>query len=123
MEEQVIIGISNEVLAKIDALAAKIGITVEQLWPWLVRQQYVEAIYPLAFFTIFSIALFPTYRFLKKVDWSAYNCSVEQIIGAILGTCVVGGACISALRTIAEFSDIFNPQYWALKDLIGMIKW
>ena len=122
MEEQVIVGLSNEVLAKIDALAQKMGVTVEQIWPWLIKQQYVEAFYPLALFGIFSIALFPTYRFLKKIKWDDYELSVDQVIGIALGICVGIGFCVSAIAFIVEFKNIFNPQYWALKDLIGMIK-
>jgi len=121
MEEQVIVGLSTEVLAKLDILAQKIGVTIEQLWPWLVRQQYVEAIYPAVLFIMFSIVAIPAYRFLKKVTWQP-EITAEQLIGIVVGTVVGLGFVVSGVDFITEFSDIFNPEYWALKDLMGMIK-
>jgi len=122
MEEQIIVGLSNEVLTKIDTLAQKIGVTIEQLWPWMVKQQYVEAFYVLAIFVIFSITLFSTCRFIKKVKWNDYEITIEQIIGVTFGILIGIGFCVSGISLISEFGDIFNPEYWALKDLMRMIK-
>lgn len=122
MEEQIIVGLSSEVLVKIDALAQKLGMTVEQIWPWMIRQQYTEAIWPAILFVIFFISALYVCRFIKKVNWDEYKLSVEQVIGIIGGIIAVFGLVISFTNFIAEFSDIFNPEYWALKDLMRMIK-
>ena len=121
MEEQVIVGLSNEVLAKIDALAAKIGITVEQIWPWMIRQQYVEAIYysVLAILGIIvsSIILITTIKYWEKIF--ANDCEVGCVVGNVL---FIGFTFVLVIMAIVAIPNIFNPEYWALKDLIRMIR-
>ena len=34
---------TKEIFERIDLLAAKIGTTAETVWPWFVKQQYIEA--------------------------------------------------------------------------------
>ena len=115
------IGLSEEVLKRIDSLAGKIGVTVEQLWPWLVRQQYVEAIYysiialMLLTITITAVLLIVKYwSKLEKEDLEPPLITITVII-AILAIIFLGVG-------LGEVADIFNPEYWALKDLMRMIK-
>ena len=121
MEEQVIVGLSNEVLAKLDILAQKIGVTIEQIWPWLVRQQYVEAIYysVLAILGIIvsSIILITTIKYWEKIF--ANDCEVGCVVGNVL---FIGFTFVFVIIATSAIPKIFNPEYWALKDLMGMIK-
>lgn len=120
MEEQIILGLSDEILNRIDAIAQKIGVTVEQLWPWLIKQQYVEAIYPLVLVILFCILFFSYYNHIKNTDWDNESDLKSAIkVKLLIG---IGAVCIFAFIVfIGEFSDIFNPEYWAFKNLIEMI--
>ena len=121
MEEQVIVGLSNEVLAKLDILAQKIGVTVEQIWPWLIRQQYVEAIYfsVLAALCIIisGITLGLTIKYWEKIE--SNNCEPPfVVINVIFVMATAAFICIA----VTAIPNIFNPEYHALKDLMRMIK-
>jgi len=128
MEEQITIGLSSELLEKFDALAQKIGVTVEQIWPWLVRQQYVDAIYYPILAIIFIAAFVVTLSFTIK-HWNDKKpdiCSIYRSDhgGFWVAAIIVFGVAMIAFTIggIAEFPNIFNPEYHALRDLMGMIK-
>lgn len=116
--------IVNSVLAKLDALAAKLGMTVEQIWPWLVRQQYVDAVYSLILFVFFLLIGCISYRFVRKIDWNEWDINIrgEQIFGIVGGIISFIGIIVSFILFLSEFPDIFNAEYWALKDLFRMIR-
>jgi len=121
MEEQVIIGLSNEILSKLDALAQKIGVTVEQIWPWLVKQQYIDAIIPLVLLPIITIIAYFVFKRVVKIDWKAYDNNYEQIVGSSIAFMVVIAVIMAGIVFIDNISKLFNPEYWALKDLMGMM--
>ena len=115
------------VMDKLDQIAAKIGTTVEQLWPWLVRQQYVEAFYSLGFLILFSITTFLCYRSitrdLSNPDW--VDTDHGQFVfaaNAVLGFISISVLAGAFLVFIMKFGGVFNPEYYALQDLIKMIK-
>jgi len=127
MEEQVIVGLSEGVLARIDTLAQKIGVTVEQLWPWLVKQQYVEAFWALSMFSLSLIVGIFILRFILKTDYAGFSkysepTTARQVIGIILGILTGFGFIVAFIFTIQELPDVLNPKYWALRDLMAMIK-
>lgn len=117
MEKEII----NSVLAKLDALAVKMGMTVKQIWPWLVKQQYVDAFYSLILFLSFSLFGYISYYFIKRVKWS-FDFTSAQGIGIALGIVSGVGIISSLFYFLGQFPDIFNAEYWALKDLLDMIK-
>ena len=121
MKEQVIIGLSEEVLSKLDALAAKIGVTVEQVWLWVVKQQYVDAIYYSITASIFII-ITTTMMILTKKYWEKIE--KESLEGFFVGVNIVVSiiTIITISIALTAIPNVFNPEYWALKDLMGMIK-
>ena len=54
------------ILEKLDVIGAKIGATGEQIWPWLIREQYVTAIYTFVWSLIIGILLIPLCIFTVK---------------------------------------------------------
>ena len=108
------------VLDYLDKIATKIGSTAEQVWPWLVRQQYVEAFYSAAILLLFTIGITLSIRSSMKVDWNDGNPKMWIALFAlvIFGT----GFLISTITFIIEFGDVFNPEYWALMDLLNSVR-
>lgn len=115
-------------LEYLDKIGDKIGMTADTIWPWLVRQQYV---YIGTAFTILAIAfiLVPSALYLSRryhpwndkkygteeVDFvRVFRCSVIilAVISSVIG---IGGAILNAPK-------LFNPEFYALKDLIDLIK-
>lgn len=121
MGKEMVKEVVDSIMTRLDAVAAKLGITVEQIWPWLVRQQYVEAFYPLAVFAMFSILGYMAYRFVKKVRWKS-TFTIEQCMGIIFGVVSVVGIFCSFIACLVETPHIFNAEYHALKDLIRMVR-
>lgn len=119
----------------LDKIATKIGTTAEHIWPWLVRQQYVEAYYTLAISIILGIMALSVILFVNKhwhpqKDYSddntknIYSIYKEDHEGFWTGLLILLGVLFTvfSLFCISEFGDIFNPEYHALQALLSMAK-
>jgi hypothetical protein len=114
------------VLTYLDKVAEKIGTTGEQIWPWLIKQQYIEAIYPLCITIIIGCCLFFLGKFALK-HWhtdKGYSICAEdhEPIWCIAFTILTLILLFSFIGFLLEFGDIFNPEYNALKSLFAMAK-
>jgi len=114
----------DKVMAQLDKLAIKLGLTVEQIWPWMVKQQYVGAISSLVSFLMFSIAGYLIYRHLKEVivEQEIDEMTFGQMAWIAMSIAIGIGLFISSIYFCCTFSIIFNAEYWALKDLMKMIR-
>ncbi|MBU2177603.1 MAG: hypothetical protein KJ556_21130 [Gammaproteobacteria bacterium] len=114
------------ILDNIDKIAAKLGTTVEHVWPWFVRQQYIDAFYYLFISVVVWGALFVGLRFClkhwnSKSGYSIYGNDHEDLWWAvIIITAVI--AAILLIIGIFEFADILNPEFHALKDIIKSVR-
>ena len=115
------IDVGKNTQALIEKLAAQIGVTVDKVWPWLVQQQVLEGWTSLAatlLAVVIGIVLLGVgRRILLKT--SEDLCVPFFVIGGV----------IFMIAAIAVFfhgpisvQQILNPEYAALKDLIGMVK-
>lgn len=114
------------VLTYLDKIAEKIGTTAEQVWPWMIRQQYVEAIYPFFTTAILGTGLCFLIKFTLK-HWNpekGYSIYSEDHEPVWIGACVILAliVIISFAVFLIQFSDIFNPEYHALLALMAMAK-
>lgn len=115
---------TDEVLKRIDALAAKLNVTAAELWKVLVKQARIEGIEWIcwsAFWMIVSISMLKlTFRldeYCKKpgnADWDGVQ-TVPAVIGVI--------TFLSSLGCLAGTPGQFlNPEYWALKQIMDKLK-
>jgi hypothetical protein len=117
----------STLLEYLDKLGAKLGVGVNEVWPWFVKQQYIE---PCHSFILFAATLLVFYfgaRFAKS-HWNTngsgnYSISMENHeLPCVILFVVVGLFAAFFLATfIGEFMDIFNPEYAAFKDLTTQI--
>ncbi len=116
------------IISHLDKIAAKLGVTAAQMWPWLVKQQYVEAIWSLVILIIVSCV---AYRFLRftTVHWKPLGAGIYSIYREdhqplyLLAWLVVGSILVgSIIAFITNFPVIFNPEYGALKSLLSLVK-
>lgn len=112
------------VMAKLDAVAIKIGTTAEQVWSWLIRQQYIDAFWCFGLLVFFSLGGYMSYRFNKEVEWEDwdYKITSKQVTGIVIAALSIIGIVGSFISFLTEFPDVFNAEYWALKDLLRMIR-
>lgn len=120
----------TQIWESLDKIASKIGMTVEQLWPYLVKQVYNEAmlgaiaIFVFACISIFILLKYGELRFSKWSEMipdskqnlikdSAKTCTIIPLI--ILGLFMV----VFIFKVLPRF---FNPEYFAFQDLMYMLK-
>ena len=120
----------NEQTVKLlEQLAQKLGTTTEYLWGILVRQALISSIQDIILFvsaTLFCGMLFWLHiRFCKSDDsgYSLYdryeeNLGFPMIMVAIVGTVVW----VVGIFLLGDaINGLFNPEYWALKEILGSI--
>lgn len=120
----------NQIILRVDRLADKIGITVDQIWPWLVRKQYMDFYLAIGCFFVLLIVLIALSIFTAK-HWnpkglenheiySIYKSDHEAffVIPLALITILLFG---SAIGLMFDISSVLNPEYSALKDLMSMV--
>ena len=122
---------NDEVLARIDALAAKLGVVGEHLWGVLVRQAYIEGAGALFGAVVFALVAGGVLRAAFRAK-AAHNPNVkrygepvgpwkwedhpEWLIGggAVVAMAVFGGS----LCAIHAATCLLNPEYAAISKLL-----
>ena len=123
-----------EVLQRIDALAVKVGVTAEHLWPELVRYEYWSAVYqffaPALLLVMAASALIAFRRYFSK-DVAEFNrkekCrSFDSDVWSVLSViCLAAfmilsiGFLVSTSTAATSCAAIFSPEAAALRSLLG----
>lgn len=112
---------TDKELAKIlHSLAEKFGTTVDHLYAILIKQAYIEAIEWMIGFAIYSIlySIF-IYRFRKYyIHKKRGNCDVTEPIWFLLIISSLSMICLIIGIIINVPTMLFNPEYYALKQII-----
>lgn len=117
-------------LKLVEQLAQKLGTTAEYLWGILVKQAPISATIDLIYFVIIVISgiiLFKIHQYLGKeteTTNSIYcekgeNVAVPMVIAAMIWViCFI--ICFFSIGNI--INGFFNPEYWALKEILDSCK-
>lgn len=111
-------------------LADKFGTTAEHLWGVLVRQAFISGICDLVAIVAWIVVSVLAFRFVQKktrttpsTEYMQYQHAEWEDEGAFFSwsaLCVWIGA--GVLIVVSNFAmiagSLFNPEYWALKQLI-----
>lgn len=117
----------NQVMQRLDALAAKLGVTAQYIYGVYVQQAHVEAIRDVLIASLFlpgGVGLvYLAYRLFKwgaaqqkyDVDWPFAVGFFAGLLGVFLGalSCCFGYSALGAW---------LNPQFWALDALFKAVK-
>lgn len=107
--------LKDEVLERIDALAKKLGVTIEHLWGVLVRQAYVEAGFAIVWLVLGVGLLVGSARCISAYYRTRERWTDEMIfktvVLAILSFLFFVVACIE----VGDVGYLFNPEYFALE--------
>ena len=118
---------NEEILKRIDALAAKLGTTGEHIWGVLIRQTQVEIVSSIILAIVLvahAIVLFKLAVWLygKAEGQSSYNYEGWYVLMALSG-CVSVILALVAIGTLAGLPTlVLNPEYWALQQVLGAVK-
>ena len=110
---------TDEILKRIDAMAAKLGVTAGQMWGVLVKQARIEAIEDICWglFWLMLAAI------CARIAWKGYKSDEDlgdavMICGSVVGIIFM----LVAMGYIAGTPGmLLNPQYWALKELLKAV--
>ncbi len=117
---------NEETRKMIEALASKLGTTVEHLWEVLIRQAYISFWTDILYYLITAaIVLFAVKFSLKawrKSDESTWNDDEWRMLP--IGLCLF--ALILSIIAVVCVGDtvtkVANPEYWALKEVLATVK-
>ena len=113
--------LQKEIFAWLDALAAKLGVTANHLWEIVVRQQYIDGV-AIAFLAVLLLVAscggVLILRHARTLDRRAD--SFPYWFGGCLLTALAFAGCVEASR--AALTCFINPEYAALRDLLGMLR-
>ncbi len=109
---------NDEILKRIDLLAAKLGVTVDHLWGVLIRQARIDGIEWVAWgclWFVLAAGLGVWMRVIYKREDGDGDTFITVALFAT-GFVLVGLFCLS--NTLGLF---LNPEYWALKQVTAML--
>ena len=119
----------TQVTEYLDKIALKLGLGASEIWPWLIRQQYVEVL-PFLAFGIPAICLGAFLLLRLRVVNQQHEAgeitknekdSLECFFGFLGAVATFAGVGLFLKGTIEAF-DLLNVEYAALVDLIKMVK-
>jgi hypothetical protein len=117
--------VKEELLARLDALAVKLGTTTEYLWGVLIKQAKVEAITSIATTILFLLMVGACAvvgrHIYRATDWKRDD---NGDAGVVTAACwAVGVPCLFAAILYAYMLPtlLLNPEYWALQEVIRYI--
>lgn len=118
--------IINKGFVLLDQLAAKIGVTTEYLWPFMVKESVVQALSSILLLVTSVIGVLFSCKFVKFIRTEEGGVDLEYAPRAIIAAIVTGiliiGVMAGFCNTWVDLPGLLNPEYHALERLINMVK-
>jgi hypothetical protein len=116
----------NQITMYLDKLGEKLGIGTAKIWPWFVRQIYIDVVLSWLFLIVTTVSLVIVSRYgmihWKPEDGEAYSIyrnNHEGFWAFIIG--LLGFFFVIAVIFWLVFGfDFLNPEYMAFKNLMGI---
>jgi hypothetical protein len=116
----------DEVLKRLDVLAAKLGVAVGHVLEIATRQAYIDGWRDLGFAVLWAVLCVIAVRkfALAPIELDSFKCWSEQ-------TCAkkIGGSLVSVLLGLlalcafyVAIGEIYNPEYYAFKMIAAFMK-
>ena len=117
--------ISGQVIAVIDALAAKLGVAAEYVYPLMIRQAYVEGVISLLRIVLVCVYLYGLYRAIKWLKEDGWNADLEFVY--MLSLVFAGIAAIAFVAFVPSCIKIAvtafaNPEWYAIQQILKLVK-
>lgn len=113
----------DELLKRLDLMAANLGVATEHLYSVLIKQVYVDAAYSglwLIVGIILACSIKPIFNKIRKMedDGPYSDClgsTIWIVCSAIASVVIIG-------FSTQVFIQILNPEYAAIKEILGVLK-
>lgn len=115
---------NEQILQRIDALAAKLGTTAQYLWGVLIRQARIEVIENIICIAVFVAFGYAMFRVCAKYAHAWEDCDnfPEAMASVFSGIAVVICMIVVAVAFCSIWTPLLNPEFWALKQVLGAAK-
>lgn len=110
----------EELLKRLDVLAAKVGVASEHMWGVLVRQAYIEGISVLVATLLVAIGSVFIWRQFVKSNGAYDDLDVLWLIAGTISTII--GIVFLVISVDLVPTAIFNPEYYALKQILTVLR-
>lgn len=124
---QEVAGVTEKAIDKgfalLDQIAAKLGLTVDYLWPFMVKEQIVQFVVSCLFlvFGLVGMVVVSKYFDYKRISDSDGG-GVKNVLIAVVGAVLIVTAFVGFMEFWSNLPNFLNPEYHALKDLMKMVK-
>ncbi len=113
----------EKVTGVLQQLAEKIGVGIDHFYPVFVKQQQLEGISFFALILLFVFIAVLSLKFRRDSDFLKNDEPSLRLFTTIFGLAVCIGILITLTSSgITCFSQIFNPEYNAIKEITNLIK-
>ena len=107
-------------------LADKLGVATEHFYPVFVKQQYIHGFGSLAItiiaVTLASVLTVKVVRTIKSLEKEGFMPDRYVCLCIFTGIVCLGAACCVGSFFDSGFAKILNPEFYALKDIMELIK-
>jgi ABC-type phosphate transport system permease subunit len=110
-----------DVMQMLNALAVKLGTTMEHLWTVLVDQATIEAWLSGVWILLVVVGFLVLLSKLKRWYATADRHYDEQVAPILIGCASAIVSIIVIVRSVTVIAGVFNPEYVALNDLMSML--
>ena len=126
--------LSGEVLKRLDAIAAKLGVTVEMMWDIMTRQGMIQGIYGIIYVALGIVGFFMALKLSAESGFAIRDAdrnwredgADSKFIGGVFALLGSIAALIFSLVLLAQgFGDtkyFFNPEFYALSEILKSIQ-
>ena len=111
--------IMNDTLIK--ELSEKLGTTSEYIFETLVKQAKFNAIEGIVFFLLSLLFLFILYKVHKHLSENYLYDDVAVGVMLFFSIIFIFILIISLIKMISNLSGLYNPEYWAIKQIFNSL--
>ena len=126
METQEIQPTIQAIIDGLTPLAEKLQVPLGKMFEWAIRENYVQAIADIAYFTFFPLVAIGYFKLLKYLREKSKDNYDFEFIAVLVG--IIGGIFLT-IYGVALFFEIpifigrlVNPEYHALMDIMKMLR-
>jgi hypothetical protein len=111
-----------EITQYLDTLIERAGGTIETIWPYLIKQAYIEFAISLFCFIVFTTGTILCLALFTKIDGSSYADEALKITAMVAALLLAIFAICALIGVMLTSAGALNPEYYAIKELLSVIK-
>lgn len=114
---------ADEIARILDELGRRLGPTGEYVFSLAVRQVVIDGVLSIILLAVVTVASLLAGRYVMR-QYRACNCSYScgwEMIGVVVGLCSVTVIALAGWSACYGLSRLLNPEYAALRDILGAI--